>query len=284
MNCLQLIRAQYDTLTGAEKRIADHVLQYSSDVVFMSVGQLAEHAQVARSAVIRFCKSLGFTGYTQLKLALAAELSKNKELNYTPYIYPNDSAELIMDKVFSANVKALHDTAAFLDKKAAGAVLDLMAKAENIYLYGIGTSASMVTELQYRLMQLGYNSFAFTDPPTMKVSTMNITARDLALGISHSGRTVATIDTLKLAGSAGAPAVCMTSYPGSPITCVCQEVLCVHSDEVQYPVEAMSAKIAQLSLIYALTTALSARNYEDTVRRSKCARDLVNTIRIGETR
>lgn len=284
MNCLQLIRAQYETLTGAEKRIADHVLQYSSDVVLMSVGQLADHAQVARSAVIRFSKSLGFSGYAQLKLALAAELAKNKELNYTPYIYPNDSTELIMDKVFSANVKALHDTAAFLDKKAASAVLELMEKADNIYLYGIGTSASMVAELQYRLMQLGYNAFAFTDPPTMKVSTMNITARDLALGISHSGRTVATIDALKLASSAGAPAICMTSYPGSPITSVCQNVLCVYSDEVQYPVEAMSAKIAQLSLIYALTTALSAMNYEDTVRRSKCARDLVNTIRIGETR
>lgn len=282
MNCLQLIRNRYASLTDAEQKIADQVLQNSPSIVQMSVSELAALAGVANSAVIRFSKSMGFEGYKQLKLAIAECLGKNKELNYTPYIYPNDSAAKIMEKVFSANVKALHDTAEALDPQMIDTVLEQITQAENIYLYGIGTSASMVTELQYRLMLLGFRAFAFTDPPTMKVSTMNITPRDLAIGISHSGRTIATLDALTLAEKAGANTMCITSFPESPITQLCQTSLCVYSDEMQYPVEAMSSKLAQLSLIYGLTTALSAKNYEETARRNKHSRDLINTIRTGE--
>jgi len=282
--CLQAIRNRYNTLTAAERKIADYILQHADSVIHMSIGELANQATAAKSAVIRCCKSLGFDGYTQLKINLAAELSKNKQLNYAPYIYPDDSTGTILDKVFSANVKALHDTAARIDRTILAEALDMMAVAHNIYLYGIGTSASMVSELQYRLMQLGLSAFALSDPPTMKISTLNIRPGDVAIGISHSGRTIATIEALELAKQAGAKTICITSYPHSPITQVSQFPISVYSDEVQYPVEAMSAKIAQFSLIYAMTTALSARDYDKTLIRAKQSRDLINTIRLEEHR
>ena len=266
VSCLQTIRSRYSTLTGVEKKIADYILDNGETVVGMSIGDLADCAQVAKYAIVRCSKSLGFEGYAQLKIALAAELSKNKQLNYAPYIYPDDSPAMIIDKVFSANVKALHDTAAQLDQQDIEEVLTQLQNARQICLYGVGTSASMVTELQYRLMQLGYTAFAFTDPGTMKISTMNIDHRDVAFGISYSGRTVATTQTMELAQKAGAKTICITSYPDSPIARICDLPISVYSDEVQYPVEAMSAKIAQLSLIYALTTALSSKHYEDTVQ------------------
>lgn len=281
-SCLRTIRGKYGTLTAAERKVADYILQNAEQILNLSIGCLADQTQTAKSAIVRCCKSLGFEGYTQLKLALAAELSRNRQLNYAPYIYPEDSTGIIIDKVFSANVKALHDTASHLDLDCLEQVLTLLQNARNIYLYGIGTSASMVTELQYRLMLLGYSAFAFTDPPTMKISTMNISEMDVAFGISYSGRTIATTEALDLARQAGAKTICITSYPDSPITRVCDYPIGVWSDEVQYPVEAMSAKIAQLSLIYALTTALSARHYDDTLQRAVRTRQLVNTIRLEE--
>lgn len=278
----QIIQNRYHQLTSAEKKIADYLLHHQETVVGMSIGELAEKAQVAKSAIVRCCKSLGFEGYSQLKLALAAECSRNKQLNYTPYIYHDDSPHTIMDKVFSANVKALHDTSASLKPEVIEEVLTQLHRARQIYLYGVGTSASMVTELQYRLMQLGYTAFAFTDPGTMKISTMNIDHRDVAFGISYSGRTIATTQTMELARAAGAKTICITSYPESPIAKTCELSIPVFCDEVRYPVEAMSAKIAQLSLIYALTTALSSINRDDTLQRAKRTRELIDSIRMEE--
>ena len=279
-NCLQTIRNRYHTLTAAERKVADYILQAGDQVINLNITTLAERTGTAKSAIIRCCKSLGFEGYTQLKLTLAGELSRNRQLNYVPYIYPEDSTGTILEKVFSANVKALHDTLHHLDLELLEQALSLLKNAKTIYLYGVGTSASMVNELQYRLLLLGCSAFAFTDPATMKISTMNITQQDAAFGISYSGRTIATTEALELARQAGAKTICITSYPDSPITKICDCPISVWSDEVQYPVEAMSAKIAQL--IYALTTALSAGNYEDTLQRAMRTRQLVNTIRLEE--
>ena len=280
LSCISSIRSRYDTLTAAERRIADVILQNAEDVVQMSVESLAARAGTAKSAVIRCSRSLGFPGYAQLKLSLAAELSKNRQLGYTPYIYPDDTAGQIVEKVFSANVKALHDTLARLDASLVERVLAALHGARQIFLYGVGTSAGMVTELQYRLMQLGYPAFAFTDPGAMKVSTMNIDSRDVAFAISYSGRTIATTETMALAAQTGAATVCITSYPDSPLARLCEHCICVWCDEVRYPVEAMSAKLAQLSLIYALTTALSAKNSADAAARAARTRSLIESIRM----
>ena len=196
-SCLQNIRARYDSLTTVEKRIADYILLHETEIPALSIRELADNAQVAQSAIIRCCKSLGFTGYPQLKLVLTADLSKNRQMNYAPYISPEETSTEIIEKVFSANVKALHDTADQLDPKQIEEILDRLAAARHICLYGVGTSASMVTELQYRLMQLGYDAFAYTDLVTMRISTMNMDRRDVAFAISYSGRTEPTVQAME---------------------------------------------------------------------------------------
>lgn len=278
-SCLMAIKNNYKQLTGVEKKIADYILKNSEKVIHMSIGEFAENAGVAKSAVIRCCKSIGFDGYAKFKIALAMELSKNKQLNYTPYILGEDDAGVILDKIFSANVKTLHDTAEKIDRTVLKNVVDLLAEANAIYIYAIGTSCGIAADFQYRLMQMGYMSFCLSDVPSMKVSTMNIKKDDVAIGISHSGRTIATIEALKLAKEKGAKTVCITSYPESEITGVCDYPLEVYSDEIQYPVEAISARIAHISVIDAITVSLSARNYDETVERSKRTREILNTVR-----
>ncbi len=278
-SCLQAIKTEYDKLTVAERKVADYIKGNSEKVITMSVSELSIASESAKSAIIRCCKSLGFDGYTQLKISLAFELSKNKQLNYTPYIYPEDNAGEILDKVFSANVKTLHDTAEKINRKNLQRAVDLMANARAIYIYGVGTSAVMVSDFGYRLMQLGYQAYAYTDVASMKISTMNIGRDDVAIGISHSGRTVQTVDALSLAREREAKTICITSYPNSRVTKESDISIEVFTDEIQYPIEAISARIAHLSVIDALSIALSAKDYENAVKRSKIAHELVDTIR-----
>lgn len=278
-SCLLTIKNNYQSLTAAERKVADYILKNSEKVILMSIANFSKQADVAKSAVIRCCKSLGFEGYSEMKISLAVELSKNKQLNYIPYIYPNDDASSILDKIFSANVKTLHDTAEKINRTELRNIVDLLYNAKTIYIYAIGTSAGIANDFQYRIMQMGRTSLCFTDLPSMKVSTINIKCGDIAIGISHSGRTVATIDALKLAKARGAETVCITSFPNSEITKVCDHSIEVYSDEIQYPIEAVSARIAHISVIDAITVALSARNYEEALERSKITHDLINTIR-----
>lgn len=278
-SCLMTIKNRYTVLTNAERRVADFILNNSDKVLTMSVAELSENSKSAKSAIIRCCKTLGFKGYSELKLTLAMELSKNKQLNYTPYIEKHDDAGNILDKIFSANIKTLHDTAEKINRDTISSVVNVLKEAKSVYIYAVGTSAGIATDFQYRMMQLGRNAFCFTDIASMKVSTMNIQKGDAAIGISHSGRTAATIDTLKLAGESGASTICITSYPQSPITGISDYPIEIFCDEIQYPMEAISARIAHISVIDAITVALSAKNFDEAMNRSKITHELVNSIR-----
>lgn len=278
------IKKQYHTLTGVEQTIADYILQNSAQVIHMPIDTLAANAGVAKSAIIRLSKSLGFQGYSELKISLAMELSGNKKMNYTPYIDPNDDPATIMQKVFSANIKTLHETCEKLDKTLLQKAVDMLSGDGIIYIYAIGTSASIAREFQYRLMQIGKTAFCVNDAPTMKVSTLNIRENDVAIGISHSGRTIVTIEALQLAKKKGAKTLCITSYPHSEITKHSDCVLEIYSDEIDYPMEAISSRIAHLSVIEAITIALSARNFEETRNRAKETHELINTIRYPRTK
>lgn len=279
-SCLASVKQKYDKLTPVEKKIADYILSQSEAVISMSIAEFAENAGVVKSAIIRCCKTLGFDGYSEMKLSLAMELSKNKQLNFVPYIDENDSVAGILEKIFSANVKTLHDTAEEIDRDMLARVVDLIDGANIIYIYGIGTSAALANDFQYRLTQVGYTAICFTDVPSMKVSTLNIRKGDVAFGISNSGQTVATIDALLLAGEMGAETVCLTGYPDSRITRVCDYPLVISTDEIQYPVEAISARIAHISVLDTIVISLSARHYSDAVMRAEKTREFVNRGRL----
>ena len=277
--CLSAIKTKYSILTDKEKTVADYILNNYKKIVDMSISEVASNAGVVKSVVVRCCKSLGFSGYSQFKIHLVAELAKNKKFKYVPYISPEDNAGNVLDKIFSANIKTLHDTAEGIDRKGLARIVEHLYSANNIYVYGIGTSAGIVNDFQYRLMQLGYAAFCFTDVSSMKVSTLNIKKGDFAIGISNSGRTIATIDTLRLARERGAVTACVTSYPDSLIVKSVDHPLVIYTDEIQYPIEAISARIAHISVLDAISVSLSAKEYDKAIERSAMTHSIIDTVR-----
>ena len=278
------IKRHYDGLTAAEKRVADYVLQYPSEAAGLSAAALAKRAGTAPSAVIRFCKSVGFEGFSSLKMQLAVELSRQTPASYMASVAPSDSSSAVLDKIFAANVKALQDTVSRMDRGAFQKAAEALSGAQAVYIYGIGTSAPMVGELQHRLMLLGIPAHGYTDVVAARLSTMNLKPGDVVFGISHSGRTEATVDALALSKAAGATTVCLTSYAGSPITRHSDYVLTVFCDETRYPVEASSARIAQTGVMDALVAAVGVGRYEAVTRRSAQIHDLLEDIRYQKRR
>lgn len=274
----------YDALTPAEKSIADYILQYPSETVQLSASSLAKRAGTAPSAVVRFCKSVGFEGFSAFKVQLAVELSRQAPSSYMASVEPTDSASTVLDKIFTANVKALQDTLSRIDRKAFTEVAALLSNANTIHIYGVGTSAPMVYELHHRLMLLGFQVHNYTDLVSVRLSTMNLKPGDVAFGISHTGRTETTVDALTLSKEAGAATVCLTSYAGSPITQISDHVLTVFCDETRYPVEASSARIAQTCVIDALVAVLSTMCYEKATQRSRQMHDLLEAVRYQKRR
>lgn len=251
----------YDTLTDTEKKIADTVLTSPQDAVNMTAKELAECSGTVPSAVVRFCKSIGAKGFSDFKLCLSAELGgKAPAFDMLP-ICEGDDSRKVFSKVFASGINTLEDTLSMIDFSQAEAIVRLLQQATRVVFFGVGTSSVIAMDAQYRFAQLGLPTSACTDILFMNVTAANLKCGDVAVGISHSGNTKATVDALRRAKKAGAATVAISSFAHSRLAEESDHKIIVFSDDKNYPVEAVSARIAHMCIVDALMMSLATRNY-----------------------
>ena len=243
--------------------------------------QLAEKCEVAASAVIRFCKSVQLKGFAELKIELARELGSQKEekKNALPSVEHESGAEGVIRKVFNSGMYTLQDTLDKLDFSKVEQMSEVLVHAKHIFLFGIGTSSTVVTDAQYRLSQLGLWATACTDILLMGVTAANLEEGDVVLAISHSGRTKAVVDAVRLAKKRGATVIAITSFTDSLLYRESDVAATVFADEVTYPVEAVSARVAHICLVDSLAMLLAAHNYDSFADHIKSRNDVLEGIR-----
>lgn len=272
------IKKYYYDLTGAERKIADFVLENRQAVIGMSVHRLAEASGSAPSAVVRFCKSVGLKGFSELKIALAKEAGMAKDDTPLPAFEQGAKTEKTVQKVFATSIQTLRDTENMLDYEKLKQMTEAICKAKRICIFAIGTSSIVATDAQYRLSQLGLWATAYTDILFMNVTAVNLQADDLVIAISHSGRTKAVVDAVRHAKKAGAKTLALTSFSDSPLYRESDIAVSAYADEVNYPVEAVSARLAHLCLMDAITMSI-ATAFESFPNRVKARNSILKEIR-----
>lgn len=276
---ISLIKKCYNRLTATEKRIADFILKSPKSVLHMTAKELSGASGAAPSAVIRLCESLGINGFSEMKILLAQELGNVNEVTSLPAFAKGDDTETVFRKVFQSGINTLRDTLGMMDFEKIDAITKKMHGARRIFFFGVGTSSVIVNDAQYRFLQLGISAFACTDLLFMNVAAANLTEGDFAVGISHSGRTQATVDAMRTAKKMGASTLAITSFSDSALYKECDYAVCVFSDDDNYPAEAVSARVAHACIIDAFMMALATKNYDSFVTHTEARNEILKKIR-----
>lgn len=259
---LAQIHNKYRFLTETEKRIASYVLNHPRQATEMTAKELAAACETAPSAVIRFCKAIDIEGFSDLKLALARATAGKDPAADLPAFHETDSTGVIFQKVFASGVRTLKDTLAMLNIRQIEEIIALLGKAENVAIFGVGTSSTVAIDAGYRFAQFGVPAHTYTDALFMNVVAGNMKPGDVAFGISHGGRTKAVVDAMRRAKESGAVTVALTSFADSLIYRESDYSICVYADEENYPVEAVSARVAHICVIDAMMMALGTQSPE----------------------
>lgn len=277
----QQIKRLFCNLTFAERKVANYVLHFPQEVTELTVHQLAKKCDVASSAVIRFCKAIQLQGFAELKLELARELgSKREEQKSTvpAVVHESETADIVR-KVFHSGMYTLQDTLDKLDFSKVEKMSQMLAQAKRIFIFGLGTSSTVVADAQYRLSQLGLWATACSDILLMGVTATNLQAGDVVLAVSHSGRTKAVVDAVRLAKKKGATVLAITSFMDSYLYQESDFAVTVFADEETYPVEAVSARVAHICLVDSLAMLLAAQNYDNFAEHIASRNDILEGIR-----
>lgn len=276
------IRARWPQLAPSERRVAQVALADPPGSSAKTITELAAAASTSQATVVRFAQALGFAGYPELRLALAAAAAAEAAAH--PRTVPggdisaDDDIATVIAKIGHADSRAVQDTVAQVDTAELERVVDRVSTARRIEVYGVGASSIVAMDLQMKLNRIGLTSFALADHHLAIPSAALLTAEDVAIGISHSGATQATIDALAEARAAGATTVALTNFPGSAITAHADHVLTTAARETAFRSGAIASRIAALTVVDALFVAVAQRDFPATERA------LERTYRAVETR
>lgn len=279
-NLLTTIGNKYDSLTLSEKKIADYILNNLHEFLSLSIKQLAQKCGTSEASVSRFCRTLNLNNYQSLRIALSHEIAgeENEKMKRTLYekISEKDTVRQIVDKISMASAAAIESTNKIIDIENMEKTIGAIDKANKVAIFGIGASAIVGLDIQYKLSRIDIPTFMYMDSH-MQITTASLMKKgDVALAISNSGKTKDVIDALKIAKKNGATTISITQVGNSPINDVSDIVLNTIYVENNFRSGATSSRIAQLTILDSIFIGVACRRYDDVVKKLEVTRNAIN--------
>lgn len=243
------LKNKYEKLSKQEKKVADFFMSTSKDEIPLYITDVAKTSNTSEATIVRFAKKLGFSGYQQLKIAIA------QDDNYRPVnqnITLDDSAYDIFSKVCDDLYCSLEKTKNILNPTALQSCCDKILSADKILVVGLGNSSAIAIDAAHKMLKLGLNAVAYTDNHMQTIAVSHTTEKSVVIGISHSGRSKDIIQALQIAKDNGATTVAITNIAKTPLYKVSDIILRTLSDETNYRILGLTSRITQLVIIDAI--------------------------------
>lgn len=272
-----LVKARFllPSLTKSEKKAALLVLDKPGSVMELTLAEFAKAAGSSQTSVLRFCQRLGLEGYTELKLQLTKELSIKEPELLNNDISPNSSFSEIMAKVFWINIQTLKDTLT-LNSENCEEALKVITSAESVSFFGIGDAVIPCHLMDIKLKRIGIRSQVHHDPDLQLTTASLLGPRDVAIAISHSGRSRSVVEAMRLAKQRGASTICITKYDKSPLTKVSDITIFTATIDATLGKDIIARRIPEQAILESLYLGLLAK------RGGECAENLKITAKVIE--
>lgn len=255
---LDTIGALQNSLTKTEKKIANAILSQPDLLSQCSLSEVAHQLDVGEATFIRFCRTLGYKGYTDFKLDLAIELATQERESSALLdtdVAEHDTPKEIAGKLQSTLHSVITETINLLDYAVLEKVVDELRRAKRIFLFGVGSSGLTAEDAKHKLMRIGLHTDAVTNNHFMYMQASLLGAGDVVIGISHSGSSEETTRALKIAKENQAVTIALTHNLRSPITEEADYLLINGNRQGHMQGDSIGTKMAQLfvlDLIYTL--------------------------------
>lgn len=212
MNFIQAINQNKSKLTKSEIKLANYIASHSESVIYNTIKSLSKKTNTSDATIIRLCKKLGFSGFSNLKISLAQEsMSQGKKtIKNNVNKYYADSANLLIDSITKTEKLIVPNNIV--------AAIKLLAQAKQIYLFGVGHSGESAKDFAKSWLRIGLNVQAEVDSHIQIQISSLLDKSDVVIGLSISGHTKDVYDSLKLAKKNNAKIISISNDLNSPIS------------------------------------------------------------------
>lgn len=274
---LETIEQQYKSLSKQQKKLADYILKNPSEILALTSKEVGEKADVSTATVVRFAQQLKLENFSDLKIALASQLSSGKVI-VDAVIEKDDSSKVMSEKLEQFYALSVQKSFAMVKIADIDRSVRLINAAKNVYLLGVGTSGLVAYDLYHKLNRYGIKTFYETDPHMNLEFLTNATKDDVVIAISYSGKTREVSVGTEYAFEHHIPVISITRAD-SDLNESSNVVLCVPDNERTVRVAAVASKLSTMYVADLLFISVMQQRFGEMKESAIRTNQLVNKLK-----
>lgn len=215
-SCLTPISEKYDALSYSERLFADFIIKNREDAVQMSIAELGSRLGIAQSTIVATTKKLGFAGWKEFRISLAAELVN--PINTWEQKQAEQQELKTCQQVISSNISFLQEISRTIKAEEFEKVVERMICAKRIALLGIGTSNVLAQEAFDSFFRLGLPVEVFCDWHHQQLCASRLDKDCIAIFFSQSGVNKDIIFLADRAKECGCTMIGISNFRNTPFS------------------------------------------------------------------
>lgn len=234
------ITAEYEQLSKQLKVIAKYVEQHRDHIGLEGIQQVAAQCQVQPSAVVRFAKHFGFSGFSEMQAIFRAGLTRQlaPSRNYRTRIrdvIDSGSGSLssveIAREFLAGSQAGMHELDANLDEQAFKQAVDMLRETDCIWIAASRRSFPVAVYLDYALQHTDKRVGLMSGLGSMHLGQMrSVRPGDVMIAISFAPYAEETRAAVDLAVERGARLIAITDSRMSPLVKMAEAALLVQDN------------------------------------------------------
>lgn len=233
-----------NSLTISELDILRYIDNNKKEILDMSIQDLSKSVFFSTTSIIRLCKKIGFSGFSELKYYVKEEVKK-AEQNLV-----NETFESILDN----NVNSIVETAKLLDKDKVNEIVDLMLKKEKIHFFGKGLTSTVLEYASKQLLTCNKANFNYQDTHIAYLACESMNENDILIVCSLSGNTHQVVRAAQIAKSRNAKVITITKNVNNELSKIGDINISICSDNNPKSISDISSRVPMLFVLNIIIT------------------------------
>ncbi len=199
---LRLISSKLKDLPNSQRVLGEYIMTNYKDAASLSALDLGKKVGVSDATVIRFAKSLGYTGYPEIKRELFTCLTRQenpseKMVKAISRVKKLDSA---LTEVFQHDIDNIQETLKSFSKEQVDAAVQFIYTARRTYILGLNSCESLAHFLNFHLRRLHLDVHLVTSAGQVMYEQMSpINHQDVLVVISYPRYSWDSLNAIELA-------------------------------------------------------------------------------------
>lgn len=220
MRIEELVNKHYEELNENDIHIWQYILGHREECEKLSIDELASRCYVSRTTVMRFAQRIGLRGYAELKLYLKMDRHTDQEMQVGFQLFYNRYNRFMLS----------------LKEKNMTKAIELIANAENLYVFGTGiVQNSVASELKRQFLEVGKLINVLRSFQELSVFEQYINVGDVVILISFSGENKRAIDFAKKLKAKNVSILSITSSKENTLAHLAEESFYIETPQMENP-------------------------------------------------